>query len=44
MNVNTLPRLYMEPGLDAGILDDSLTSRKKIIKAIVAGIAIGIAG
>lgn len=42
MNINEIPALDFEAGMELNVMDDAVTSRNKIIGAIITGIAIGV--
>ena len=42
MDVNNIPALDHEAGMELCDMDDAVTSRSKIIGAIITGIAIGV--
>lgn len=43
MHINTIPSLDLEAGFELHSLDDALTSRGAIFRAIVQGVVIGLA-
>ncbi|HSG22579.1 MAG TPA: hypothetical protein VLA64_06415 [Azonexus sp.] len=42
MELNNIPSLDFEAGMELCMVDDAVTSRNKIIGAIITGIAIGV--
>jgi len=43
MNINTIPSLDFEAGFELHSMDDALTSRGAIIRAVIQGVVIGLA-